>query len=146
MTVREPEVEDATSAQAAVEGNPHDPPQIFAAPSFGIWVANLRLGGKLLGYGKANSDMTEWCAGDFWTFPLGRLSRKVAHAPLGYLRTFRNRIAHHEPKFERHHSTDDARLLQIDGLISKGTRARNEHKSRLLAILGLSPDDTDLLF
>lgn len=128
------------------DGYPDDLPHIVAALSFGFWVALLGSGGRLPCHDKANYDMTIWRAGVFRAFPYARLSRKAAHTPLDYLRTFRNRIAHHEPIFERHLAADYASLLQVTGWISTETRAWIEHHSRVPAVLAQPLDDTGLLF
>ncbi|KPH77061.1 hypothetical protein [Bosea vaviloviae] len=136
----------AARADLRRDGYPDDPPHMVAALSFGFWVALLGPGGRLPGFGKANYDMTIWRAGVFRAFAHARLSRKAAHAPLDYLRTFRNRIAHHEPIFDRHLAADYASLLQVAGWISAETRAWIMHHSRVPGVLAQSPDDADLLF
>ncbi|GAU86864.1 hypothetical protein BIWAKO_06812 [Bosea sp. BIWAKO-01] len=74
------------------------------------------------------------------------MSRKSAHAPLDYLRTFRNRIAHHEPIFDRHLAADYTSLLQVANWISAEARDWISHHSRVRAMLAQSPDDPALLF
>lgn len=98
------------------------------------------------GYAKANYEMTIWRAGVFKAFSRARLSRKAAHAPLDYLRTFRNRIAHHEPIFDRHLAADYASLLQVASWISAETHDWIVHHSRVPALLAQSPDDPSLVF
>jgi len=73
----------------------------------------------------------------------GLFGRFVARA---YLRTFRNQIAHHEPIFGRYPAAVYASLLQEAGWISAGTRAWNEHNSRVTAVLGQFADDSALVF
>lgn len=136
----------AARADLRRDGYPDDPPHIVAALSFGFWVALLGPGGRLQGYGKANYDMTIWRAGVFRAFPCARLSRKAAHAPLDYLRTFRNRIAHHEPIFDRHLAADYASLLQVAGWISVETQDWIVHHSRVPRVLAQPLDDPGLLF
>jgi hypothetical protein len=41
---------------------------------------------------------------------------------LDYLRTFRNRIAHHEPIFGRHLAADYTSILEVAGWICPDTR------------------------
>lgn len=136
----------AARADLRRDGYSDDPPHMVAALSFGFWVGLLGPGGRLQGYGKANYDMTIWRAGVFRAFTHARLSRKAAHAPLDYLRTFRNRIAHHEPIFDRHLAADYESLLRVAGWISAETRAWIVHHSRVPAVLAQSPNDADLLF
>ncbi len=128
------------------DGYPDDPPHMVAALSFGFWVALLGPGGRMPGYAKANYEMTIWRAGVFKAFSRARLSRKAAHAPLDYLRTFRNRIAHHEPIFDRHLAADYASLLQVASWISAETHDWIVHHSRVPALLAQSPDDPSLVF
>lgn len=128
------------------DGYADDPPHMVAVLSFGFWVALLGPGGRLPAGSKANYDMTIWRAGVFRAFPNARLSRKAAHGPLDYLRTFRNRIAHHEPILDRHLAADYASLVQVAGWISQDTRVWIEHHSRVPEVLALSPDDPCLMF
>ena len=75
-----------------------------------------------------------------------RLSRKAAHAPLDYLRTLRNRIAHHEPIFNRHLAKDHERILEVAGWLSPPIRTWIERHSRLPALLEDPQDDPDVCF
>lgn len=128
------------------DGYPDDPPHMVAALSFGFWVTLLGPGGRLPIGGRANYEMTIWRAGVFKAFPRARLNRKAAHTPLDYLRTFRNRIAHHEPIFDRHLAADYASLQQVAGWISTETQFWINHYSRVPALLAQSPDDPGLTF
>src|SRR4051794_13465005 len=82
-------------------GYPVDPPHLVAALPFGFRVALLGRGGRAaaLGAPKRNYEMTLWRPCLHKAFPHARLGRVQAHTPLDYLRTLRNRIAHHEPVF-----------------------------------------------
>ena len=86
------------------DGYPVDPPHLVAALPFGFWVALLGRGGRAGGLGapKRNYEMTLWRPCLHKAFHNAKVSRVQAHHPLDYLRTFRNRIAHHEPIFTRH--------------------------------------------
>jgi len=128
------------------DGYPDDPPHMVAALSFGFWVALLGPGGRLPVGGKANYEMSIWRAAAFRAFPHTRISRRAAHAPLDYLRTFRNRIAHHEPIIDRHLSADYSSLLQVTGSICPQTLSWISHHSRVPALLAQSPDDSTLMF
>ncbi|MEP9369984.1 hypothetical protein [Xanthobacter sp. VNH20] len=128
------------------DGYRDDPPHIVAALSFGFWVALLGPGGRQRTGGKANYDMTIWRASAHRAFPNVRLSRKATHTPLDFLRTFRNRIAHHEPILDRHLAADYASLLQVVGWISGETKTWIEHHSRVPALLAQPPDDPSLMF
>ncbi|MCI4679002.1 Abi family protein [Rhodoblastus acidophilus] len=123
-----------------------DPPHMVAALSFGFWVGLLGAGGRLSGFGKANYEMTLWRPALYRAFRFVKINRKNAHAPLDYLRTFRNRIAHHEPVLDRHLAKDYASILQVAGWISPHTQTWISHHSRVPALLSQSPDDPNLMF
>ena len=63
------------------------------------------------------------------------LTRSQARQPLGALRKFRNRIAHHEPIFAQNLAEDHERILEVAGWISPATRAWIAHHSRVPATL-----------
>ena len=136
----------AARADLRRDGYSDDPPHMVAALSFGFWVALLGPGGKRRAGGKASYEMTIWRAAVCRAFPNARINRKTAHAPLDYLRTFRNRIAHHEPIFERHLAADYASVLQVAGWINAETRDWIAHHSRVPALLAQRPDDPGLMF
>lgn len=114
-----------------------DAPHIVASLSFGFWVALLGRGGKLdHSETKANYEMTLWRPALRAAFAAATpLKRRDAHMPLDYLRTLRNRIAHHEPIFERHLEMDHASILQIAGWLSPSSRDWIAHHSRVPALL-----------
>ena len=105
------------------------PGQVVAELPFGFWVSLLGKGGK------CNYEMTLWRPCLHKAFPNSRLSRKDAHRPLDYLRTFRNRIAHHEPIFGRHLIQDYQTILETTGWICMDTRNWIEDHSRVMEIL-----------
>src|SRR3954454_20551112 len=100
-------------------GSPRAPPHRVAALPFGFWVALLGRGGRAaaLGAPKRNYEMTLWRPCLHKAFPHAPLGRVQAHAPLAYLRPFRNRIAHHEPIFTRPLAADYRSLLTVTGWI-----------------------------
>ena len=136
----------AARADLKRDSYPDDPPHVVAALSFGFWVALLGPGGRLPSGGKANYEMTLWRAGLFRAFPHAKVSRKAAHRPLDYLRTFRNRIAHHEPIFDRHLARDYTSLMDVTGWISKDTQAWINHHSRVPVLLAQAQDDAGIMF
>ena len=123
-------------------GYPVDPPHLVAALPFGFWVALLGRGGRAaaLGAPKRNYEMTLWRPCLHKAFPHARIGRVQAHTPLDYLRTLRNRIAHHEPVFTRHLAADYRSLLTVTGWISPGTRDWIAHHSRVEQLLELPRD------
>lgn len=68
------------------------------------------------------------------------MRRVDAHARLDYLRTFRNRIAHHEPIFARHLVADHDSILLATGWISAEMRDWIAHHSRVPRLLGMTRD------
>ena len=126
------------------DGYPVDPPHLVAALSFGFWVALLGRGGRggSLGAAKRNYEMTLWRPCLHKAFPHAKLSRVQAHIPLDYLRTFRNRIAHHEPIFTRHLEADYQSVLAVTGWICPDTRDWIDHHSRIKELLK-SPKNID---
>ncbi len=136
----------AARADLRRDGYVDDPPHMVAALSFGFWVALLGAGGRLSEFGKANYEMTLWRPALFRAFRHAKVNRKSAHAPLDYLRTFRNRIAHHEPIIDRHLAKDYASILQVAGWISPHTQTWISHHSRVDALLAQSPDNSGLMF
>lgn len=128
------------------DGYIDDPPHMVAALSFGFWVALLGPGGRLPDRGKANYEMTIWRPAAHRAFPHARLGRKAAHGPLDYLRTLRNRIAHHEPIFERHLAADYRSLMMVTRWINPRAHDWIEHHSRLPSLLAASWDTAELKF
>ena len=119
------------------DGYPLDPPHLVAALSFGFWVALLGSGGRGAGLGaaKRNYEMSLWRPSLYRAFPQGRINRRQAHQPLDYLRTLRNRIAHHEPIFTRHLWADYQSILKVTGWIDGNTRDWIDHHSRVEDLL-----------
>ena len=130
------------------DGYRADPPQIVSALSFGFWVSLLGHGGRIEGSEhRANYEMKLWRPSLRGAFPhCENLTRRQAHKPLNYLRTLRNRIAHHEPIFARHLAEDYARILEVTGWISPGTREWINHHSRVRALLEIPRDGTEVGF
>ena len=137
-----------SSARKALKrgGYPDDPPYVVATLSFGFWVALLGSGGRLPGDRKANYEMTIWRAAAHRSFPNSRLNRKSTHAPFDYLRTLRNRIAHHEPIFDRHLAADYQSVITTAGWICNETREWIVRHNRISGLLAMSSDDRKVEF
>ncbi len=130
-------------------GYSDDPPHMVAALSFGFWVSLLGKGGRIsLGQGKkADYEAKLWRPALRSAFPnVQKLNRRQAHEPLDYLRTLRNRIAHHEPIFNRHLTKDYAQILNVLGWISLAKRDWVASYSRLPHVLQAAPSDPNLRF
>lgn len=127
---------------------PVDPPHMVAELSFGFWVSILGPGGRgpHPDARKRNYDMTLWRPALYKAFPHVRLPRSGVHQPLDYLRTFRNRIAHHEPIFDRHLKADYESILTVAGWICPETRGWIAHHSRVEDVLSMPRDTNGIMF
>jgi hypothetical protein len=111
-----------------------DPPHIVAELPFGFWVSLLGKGGQPRPpeIHKRNYEMTLWRPALFRAFPhSGRRNRSDTHKPLDYLRTLRNRIAHHEPIFNRHLEKDYQSIIEVTEWICPKTADWIKHHSRV---------------
>lgn len=117
------------------------PADVVGALSFGFWVALLTRGGVIAPPAPktANYDATLWRPALYRAFPHARLSRQGAHFALNGLRTLRNRIAHHEPIFQRNLHSDWTAIETVLGWICPVTRNWVVHHSRVLDVLNLPP-------
>jgi hypothetical protein len=125
-----------------------DAPHVVAALPFGFWVSLLGRGGhgRAPDTGKKNYDMTLWRKAVYKAFPHSNQSRVDTHKPLDYLRTLRNRIAHHEPIFARHLEADFLSILAVTGWICPATADWIKHHSRVDELLGSARDDGGIRF
>ena len=136
-----------TRQELAKARYPVDSPHVIASLSFGFWVSLLGPGGFMdrTTRTKANYEMTLWRPALRRAFPhAGKISRKGAHMPLDYLRTFRNRIAHHEPVFSRHLEKDYQSILEIAGWIAPHMCPWIEAHSRVPAMLAVPRDSAEI--
>ena len=130
------------------DGHLVDPPHLVAALSFGFWVSLLGSGGRGPYHDpqKRNYDMTLWRPCLYKAFPGVRMKRADIHQKLDYLRTFRNRIAHHEPIFTRHLEADYTSILTVAGWICPKTRDWIAHHSRVQSLLLVPKESADVAF
>ncbi len=114
-----------------------DPSHIVAELPFGFWVSLLGKGGRPQPpeTNKCNYDMTLWRPALYKAFPNSKRSRSNTHNPLDYLRTLRNRIAHHEPIFNRHLEKDYQSILEVTEWICPKTAEWIRHHSRVEDLL-----------
>lgn len=118
-----------------------DPPHLVAGLTFGFWVSLLGRGGRgAPGTPKRDYDRTLWRPALTKAFPRARLARADAQRRLDFLRTFRNRIAHHEPIFSRHLIADHDSILLVTGWISPKVQDWIAHHSRVPQLLAMSRD------
>jgi hypothetical protein len=90
--------------------------------------------------------MTLWRPALYKAFPHSRRSRADTHRPLDYLRTFRNRIAHDEPIFNRHLEQDFRSTLEVAGWICPQTADWIRHHSRVEDLLRRGWQDDGITF
>ena len=112
--------------------------RLVAILSFGFWVSLVGPGGRLVSGRKADYQMTLWRPALRRVFlHREKLTRKQAHGPLNDLRILRNRIAHHEPIFDRNLIEDHDRILELIGWMSPGTATWIERHSEVCDLLTL---------
>lgn len=140
-------INDAKS-NLARNGYSIDPPHVVAELPFGFWVSLMGKGGWAAppDTGKRNYEMTLWRPAIYKAFPHSRRSRADTHRPLDYLRTFRNRIAHHEPVFNRHLEQDFRSILEVAGWICPQTAGWIRHHSRVEELLSRGWKDGGIVF
>jgi hypothetical protein len=119
-----------------------DPPHLVAALTFGFWVSLLGRGGRSPNQGgpKQDYERTLWRPALTRAFPHARLARADAQKRLDFLRTFRNRIAHHEPIFGRHLAADHDSILLVTAWISPDIQTWIAHHSRVPQLLAMPRD------
>jgi hypothetical protein len=110
---------------------------VVGALSFGFWVALLTRGGPISRTATRTADYEAalWRPALRKAFPHARLNRKSAHQTLDDLRRLRNRIAHHEPIFQRNLASDWTAIETVLGWICPVTRDWVVHHSRVVALL-----------
>ncbi|HEU5158867.1 MAG TPA: hypothetical protein VFU43_17865 [Streptosporangiaceae bacterium] len=97
----------------------------------GFWVG-------LLGTGH-HYEMTLWRPALRHAFSGKAGTRKKLHMDFDRLRTFRNRIAHHEPIFHRHLAADHMHIVRLIGLISPVAAEWVTANSRVESVLAVRP-------
>lgn len=150
---------NAAKGQIVTKGHTVTHSRMIAELPFGFWTSLLGPGGMLpateeeLAEGedpptrkKANYEMTLWRPALRKSFPYRkRLPKKEARESLDYMRTLRNRVAHHEPIFQRDLHADHAQILRVTGWTSPAARAWIEEYSRVPDLLD-SPRDARVKF
>lgn len=104
--------------------------RVVAALPFGFWVTLF-----------ANAyDTTIWRTDLHRIFSPRVKDRGGLHETLDRLRTLRNRIAHHEPIFQRRLNDDYQRIRVVIGLLSRSALTWQDHHSRVPDVLTVKPD------
>lgn len=109
------------------------PGRVIAELPFGFWVG-------LLGRGQ-NYEMCLWRPALRHAFPSYRSGRKQLHARFDHVRALRNRIAHHEPIFDRHLRADFKTICDLAALISPASETWIRTHSRVTDTLTQRPND-----
>lgn len=113
--------------------------KVVAELPFGFWVGLLGRGGR------NRYEMRLWWPALRNAFPHFKGSRKDLHQDLDYLRTLRNRVAHHEPVFRRHLSADAASIERLVGYICPTTALWLQDHSRVNHVLSLRHDPESII-
>jgi hypothetical protein len=99
---------------------------IIAELKFSFWVS-------LLG---PSYDSTLWRKALYRGFQTGSgQKRRDVHGRFNSLRRFRNRVAHHEPIFNRDPTQKYQEIIEAIGWMCRDTRAWTEHHSRVVAVI-----------
>ena len=98
--------------------------KLIAELKFGFWV----------GLYAGQYDATIWRRAIYRCFRAGP-RRKNVHGRLNAIRRFRNRVAHHEPIFDRPVAQMHAEIIEAIGWMCADTRAWAEHHSRVPDVL-----------
>jgi hypothetical protein len=113
-------------------GRQPTPGRVVAELPFGFWVALF-----------ANAyDTTIWRTDLHKLFTPRVKHRQGLHDALDRLRTLRNRIAHHEPIFQRNLHEDYRRIRNLVGFLSQPTLAWLDHHSTVPSRIDLAPGRT----
>ena len=103
--------------------------RVVAEMPFGLWVGLF-----------ANAyDTTIWRTCLHRIFAPRIKDRRGLHDTLDRLRTLRNRIAHHEPIFQRRLEDDYRRICNVVGFLSTPTLAWLKHHSRAPHVIAAKP-------
>ena len=112
------------------KGKSVTPDDIVAALSFGFWIS-------LIGLGAAQQYETLfWQPHLIKAFPGYSGTRGQLSTDLETTRLLRNRIAHHEPIFDRHLWGDHLRAIRIAGYINHDAATYINSQSRVDSVLG----------
>ena len=122
-------------------GNAARHPHVVAALSFGFWVSLLEAGSRQhASRHSADYERTLWRPALRAAFPHAVvLTRRQAHTVLNSLRLLRNRIAHHEPVFQRNLSEDHENILMVIGWISPRKQEWVRAHSHMDGLLAMRP-------
>lgn len=107
-------------------GKPLSPGSVVAELKFAFWVGLLR----------RHYDASIWRTAIYRVFLPGDGKRRdFVHGRFNAIRRFRNRIAHHEPIFNREPSKTHSEIIEAIGWMCKDTAAWAAHNSRVPAVI-----------
>lgn len=106
-----------------------DTPHIVAELSFGFWVSLLN----------KQYHQTLWIPALGKAFPHAHRKRTDIHDELNHVRLLRNRIAHHEPVFNRHLAMDYKKIIEITGWINPVKAEWIDHHNNVQTALARHP-------
>ena len=136
----------AAKRAVAPNGQTVVPLRIVEKLCFGFWTSLLSSGGRLEESSdrKANYGRTLWKPALRSAFPHRTfLTRRQAQSAFDRLRRLRNKVAHHEPIFERPLREDYRHILTVTGWISSEARLWIERNSRVPWLLDARKDGRD---
>lgn len=102
-----------------------NPPHVIAELSFGFWLSLIN----------KKYHQSLWIPVLNKAFPNAHMSRADILKQLDHLRTFRNRIAHHEPVFKRHLEKDYKSIITAIEWICTDTAEWTDEHNNVLKIL-----------
>lgn len=113
-------------------GKQPTPGAVVAELSYGFWVALFANG----------YDTSIWRTDSHALFRPRVKDRHGLHQTLDRLRTLRNRIAHHEPIFQRNLAEDYKRIRTVVGMLNLPNLRWLDHHSTIDEALGTTPAET----
>jgi hypothetical protein len=123
---------DEAEQELRRRGKIPDPNRIVAELSMGFWVSLL---------GPGNEYETRlWRPALHSAFRGYRGKRKGLHRDFDHVRTFRNRVAHHEPIYHRHLAADHDTIMRLAGYISGSYAAWMRQHDRVPEVLAYRGD------
>ena len=137
----------AAKRAVAPNGETVAPSRVVEKLCFGFWTSLLSSGGRLEESAdrKANYTRTLWKPALRSAFPHRTfLTRRQAQSAFERLRRLRNKVAHHEPIFERPLREDYRHILTVTGWISFEARLWIERNSRVPQLLATRNGECDV--
>lgn len=106
-----------------------DPNDIVALLGFSFWISLLGKGGK----SQFETQLWQPCLRH--AFPRFDGTRKELYVQFDYLRSLRNRLAHHEPVFMRHLLADYQSIIALTSTIDETAALFIDSQSRVISVI-----------